>query len=164
MSCGWFKSTKSRPCGSGWTESTSFLTMRTEASAKQVITWRKSDTRDNSVAVVAVVAVIFRGVSKGSPLSSGSPFPCFSDMPFLSQQHAFSLTAICLIYKTINPLNPAGWFEVLWRLPDSNRPPSDCEPDALPDELNPLSGGKNTTKSLIKTPRTEINSSNGRKR
>ena len=25
----------------------------------------------------------------------------------------------------------------LWRLPDSNRPPSDCEPDALPDELNP---------------------------
>ena len=25
-----------------------------------------------------------------------------------------------------------------WRLPDSNRPPSDCEPDALPDELNPL--------------------------
>ena len=25
----------------------------------------------------------------------------------------------------------------MWRLPDSNRPPSDCEPDALPDELNP---------------------------
>ena len=25
----------------------------------------------------------------------------------------------------------------LWRIPDSNRPPSDCEPDALPDELNP---------------------------
>ena len=33
---------------------------------------------------------------------------------------------------------------ISWRLPDSNRPPSDCEPDALPDELNPLpdSGGK----------------------
>ena len=25
----------------------------------------------------------------------------------------------------------------VWRIPDSNRPPSDCEPDALPDELNP---------------------------
>ena len=28
-------------------------------------------------------------------------------------------------------------INALWRIPDSNRPPSDCEPDALPDELNP---------------------------
>ncbi len=26
---------------------------------------------------------------------------------------------------------------ILWRIPDSNRPPLDCEPNALPDELNP---------------------------
>ena len=58
----------------------------------------------------------------------------------------------------------AGFSLISWRLPDSNRPPSDCEPDALPDELNPLyfdmlsdlSGCKNTTKSLIRAILSEI--------
>ena len=38
-----------------------------------------------------------------------------------------------------------------WRIPDSNRPPSDCEPDALPDELNPrfVLLGKTTKKILL---------------
>ena len=37
------------------------------------------------------------------------------------------------VIKKTRPL----WNRVLWSISDSNRPPIDCEPIALPDELIP---------------------------
>ena len=45
----------------------------------------------------------------------------------------------------------------LWRISDSNRPPSDCEPDALPDELIPQMRCKNNGEWTIDNGQWIIN-------